>query len=319
MSRCGRDGFPGSRRRGFRQSPAAHPARCRGFRGRGARTAIGRDLRPVRGKQRVGRAEPEERGTAQGRIAGGTAGIRVCADAEIARRAQAVELGGESPIAGAILGIGARAPAPLRRRDDPGLGPAVADRGGEPVITRRQRRQVEPCAVLRCRQRGTALAGPVVLVHQPPRDGAGCHAHPYRHAHAAPCLGRQKRRDHVGAHRLDGGEAAADRFIVRCCKSEGFEHAAAYIKRRIDPLPESIGEAVGDADEVGEAFEITHVRGTHVREVHLVPPIRKTPVQDGSCNACRTAPLDQITWPPSASAENSASPTLAMKRSQPSA
>jgi hypothetical protein len=27
----------------------------------------------------------------------------------------------------------------------------------------------------------------------------------------------------------------------------------------------------------------------------LAPPIRNTPVQDGSCMGCRDAPLDQIT------------------------
>ena len=85
---------------------------------------VGRDLGAVALEQGVDRAEAQERGAAQARIGGGPAGIRVGADAEIAGRAQAVELRREAPVAGTLVGVGAGAPAALGRGDHPGFGPA---------------------------------------------------------------------------------------------------------------------------------------------------------------------------------------------------
>ena len=139
------------------------------------------------------------------------------------RRAQAVELGRQTPVAGALVGIGPRAPAALGRRDHPGFGAPVAQRRGEPVIAWRQRRQFEG-EFARVAEGRPSLADGAALVDEAPRDmtggnlpgteAAGRDPRSQRDAERAPRLDRQEGGDQTGAQALHHGEARGDRGIV---------------------------------------------------------------------------------------------------------
>ena len=103
---------------------------------------IGRDLAAIRGEERVHRAEPEERGAEGGNPLRGLSDVGVVADAEIARRAQAVELRRRAPEPG-LVAQRVRQEAARRRRNHRRMRLLAAGADVEPVVAWPQRRQRE--------------------------------------------------------------------------------------------------------------------------------------------------------------------------------
>ena len=218
------------------------------------------------------RAQAQERGAANAGIARGAARIGVAADAEVVRRAQAVELRGEAPIPRALVGIGGGAPATLRRRDDPGFRFPLAERHGEPVVARRQGRQLDT-GFISAGDRRPPLPREAALVDEAPRHGAVRLRGLKRDRGGTPRFDRVQRRDEPEPDGFDLREAARDLVVIACREAQGGDHAAPGLDIGRHGLAERVGIARCDAEEVGQAFEIA---------AHRAAPVSTIPVQVGS-------------------------------------
>ena len=147
------------------------------------------------------RAEAEE-GSAERAGAGRRlARVGIGADAEIATRAEAVELGGEAPGTRAFRER-ARLPAARRRGDERRFAALPAGRDGKPVIAWRQARQRQR------RSGAAAFAHRAAFVDEAPRRLASRRA-AQGDRRRLPGRDRNKAWHEAAAQPLDPGEAVA--------------------------------------------------------------------------------------------------------------